>query len=140
MNTWIKKAGKARIYSAIAIFLRQIGRQNAASVRGLILSIEADFCTGFISGYSVRTIEVMTQLLKYHAPGIREIQIQIHHRPCYYYEQEKFNEQEKTLYQATADMIHEITWLKQLRITAFDENGQHRQEMEDLQALVNNRP
>ncbi|KAL9062218.1 MAG: hypothetical protein Q9161_009835 [Pseudevernia consocians] len=60
------------IYSILAVFLRQIGQQNAASLKTLM------FFTGIanFSAYAQdagQSIEVVTQILKFHVPGLGQL-------------------------------------------------------------------
>ena len=161
VESWREEPSKSPIYSDLAIFLRQIGRQNAASVRRLQLSIYEYHRTCSDAKQSGWPMEVVTQLLKYHALNIRQIKICHFINPDSEELRHKFwwsqvidgpgvptddrpdlvrLEEAKALCQAIAGMVQEITWLKHLRITGFEGEGQHRQVMEDLQTLVNKRP
>lgn len=48
-------------------------------------------------------------------------------------------EEQETMHKAIADMVQEITWLKQLSFAGFDEDDPVYQKMKDLQMLVKTR-
>ena len=192
VESWIEKASEARIRSDFAVFLRQIGRQKAASVRRLKFLKNKDTLTSPKAQQAGWAIEVVTQLLKCYAPGVRQIKI-CHvpvpefgfiEREVYVHWDEfeygpfepspnyletlegmrlppalwdsddahpslfsllKFRpnsvrlEEEKAIYQAIIDMVQEITWLTNLRVTGLDGDDQIRRRVDDLQTLVKNR-
>ena len=75
MESWIEKASKAQIRSDFAVFLRQVGRQKASSVRRLKFLKNEDTWTSFDAKQAGWAIEVVTQLLKCYAQGVRQIKI-----------------------------------------------------------------
>ena len=69
---FIERPLRTPIYSILAVFLRQIGQQNAASLKTLM------FFTGMVnfSGCAQdagQSIEVVTQILKFHVPGLGRV-------------------------------------------------------------------
>ena len=174
-----KNASRAVTQSTLAVFMRQIGRQNAASLNRLKVVIpRSQAPSPFLSRATEAawTIDMTTQLLKHHAPRVRRLKIYFisgyrydgdcrNHwddfedgpfdttsdglkpswderfplKPCLAPRSPFVYEVEKIICQAIADMVQEITWLKQLRIAGFEEDDPHRQGIEDLQALVKNR-
>ena len=75
VEVWIEKAFEARIRSDLAVFLRQIGRQKAATVKRLKFLKNENTCTSPEAKQAGWAIEVVTQLLKCYAPGVRQIKI-----------------------------------------------------------------
>lgn len=169
MGRWIDEAPDALRDSTFAVFLRKIGQRNAASIKKLKFVEEeahkraydqqagrpiqaithllkshvpdvrqvkicrgCDHWDGFEDGpfkpvdfeperlvSSCRVISCWDELPDL-VPDVRR------------------GEQE-AMYKATADLVREITWLKQLSVTGFDEDDPAYQKLEDLQTLVKTR-
>ena len=113
---------------------------------------------------------MVTNLVKCHAPGVRQMKIcydlnhwdafenglfePVDHEAKYcgtvdsIFHDDKFppklekwcdvlrRTEQKTLYQAVGKMTQDITWLKQLRITGFEEERDVQQKIEEFQALI----
>lgn len=62
------------IFSILAVFLRQIGQRNAASLKMLMFFTEKQYYTSYAQKAG-RAIKVVTQLLKYHVPGLGQVAI-----------------------------------------------------------------
>ena len=176
---WVEDPPGAMTQFTLAVFMRQIGRQNAASLSRLKVIIQRTQAPSpflWRDTEDISTIDMIRQLLKHHAPGVRHLKIYC--IPSYRYDGDRRNhwddfedgpfettsdglkpswderfplnprlgprspvdyKAEKVFCQAIADMAQEITWLKQLRIAGFDEDGPNRQRVEDLRALLNDR-
>ena len=130
------KDPRVAIKSTFAIFLRRIGRQNAASLSRLRFVTTHKRST-LSDKEASWTIDMVTYLLKYHASNVHHLEI--YREPRFIFREMSAEEEEKTLSRAIANMVQKIPWLKQLRIAGFKEDGPKRQKIEDLQALVNNR-
>lgn len=75
VESWSAMSSKALIRSDLAVFLRQIGRQNAANLKRLKFLRNEDSPSSFDAKQAGWAIEVVAQLLKCYAPGVRQIKI-----------------------------------------------------------------
>ena len=162
MGRWNDEAPDFSHDSTFAVFLREIGQQNAASVKNLKF-VEKKVDNRAHAQQAGQAIQATTQLLKSHAPGVCQVKIGLGRDHWDGFEEGPFKpviftstlvclkglfpdyvrtihpEEQETMYKGMADMVREITWLKQLSVTGFDKDDPAYQKLQDLQTLVKTR-
>ena len=164
---WGVNDHESLICSPFAVFLRQIGQRNAASLKRL----------KFVGGINGRWIdpmgqqagagiEVFTQLLKHHVPGVRQVKICRGPDQWDEFEDGIFGvedvledeavspapwdiftgcvpslhlarpDEQSVMCEAIEELVEKVTWLKRLSVTGFGHGSPASRKIEELEAIV----
>ena len=148
---WTQGAARIPAHATFAVLLRQIGQQNAASLKKLMfITREAYYKKS--TQEAGQTIQMVTQLLKARTPRLRWVAIcrgvdswdkhedaPMGSRGLSEIDEEEDGiprifrrKEQEAIHKAVADLVQEVTWLKQLSFAGFDKDVPAYEKMKEL--------